>query len=68
VPKDPPRDADKVISVHFPGKHAHNRAKLLLEALVSGVIFHGKGIALEAALHLQCLEGLDFRLEFNWCL
>jgi hypothetical protein len=40
------RGIDKVFSVHYPGKHAQTKAKLLLEALSSGVLFHGEGVAL----------------------
>jgi hypothetical protein len=40
------QDIDKIFSVHYPGKHAQTRAKLLLDALSSGLLFHGEAIAL----------------------
>jgi hypothetical protein len=40
------QDIDKIFSVHHPGKHAQTRAKLLLDALSSGLLFHGEGFAL----------------------
>jgi hypothetical protein len=40
------QDIDKIFSMHYPGKHAQTRAKLLLDALSSGLLFHGEAIAL----------------------
>ncbi len=40
------QDIDKIFSVHYLGKHAQTRAKLLLDALSSGLLFHGEAIAL----------------------
>jgi hypothetical protein len=44
------QDIDKLLSNHYPGKHAKNKAKLLLDALSSGLLFHGEGVALLAEM------------------
>jgi hypothetical protein len=40
------QDIDKIFSMHFPGKHGQTRAKLLLDALSSGLLFHREAIPL----------------------
>jgi hypothetical protein len=40
------QDIDKIFSMHFPGKYGQTRAKLLLDALSSGLLFHGEAIPL----------------------
>jgi hypothetical protein len=51
---------DKVFSIHFPGKHSQTRAQLLIEALSSGLLFHGEGVAL-----LQEMKRLYVRQIFK---
>lgn len=51
---------DKVFSVHYPGKDPQTKAKILLEALSGGILFHGEGVAL-----LQELKRLYVRDIFK---
>jgi hypothetical protein len=45
------RHLDNFFSLHFSGKHAKSKAKLLLEALNSNLLFHGEGVALIADMN-----------------
>jgi len=45
------RYLDKFFAVHYSGKHAKSKAKLLLDALNSGLLFHGEGVAIIADLN-----------------
>jgi hypothetical protein len=38
------KDIDKVVSWHFPGKHAPLKAKVVVDALCSGLLFQGEGV------------------------